>query len=361
MPALAVQRFVDRLARGKPLPSILLLGSDDYLRDLCRSKLVEAYLPEGARQWGVTRFSAAGDDFGRIFTQAQTRPMLSPCRVVFVEEIEAWEKLGDEAREELLRHLEEYLNDPAPFTVLVLEARALDQRMKLFKLLSEKAQVVALELGTKPEDRGEVVLLMTQQMARGLGAEFDRDAAEELVDLLDGELARICVEVEKLATYVGSQRRISRADVDALVVSAKKYSVWQLAEILAGGQRAQAIEFLDSLLREGEQPAALVGAMAWMYRKLIEAQELPALSAWQAAGRLGMRPESAELALRQSRRIPRAQLLAGLTALYEADSRLKSGSVDHRAVMEFLVARLTAAAAPRADRGWVEANNLAPR
>ncbi len=352
MPALAAQRFLDRIARGKPLPGILLLGSDDYLRDLCRSKLVEACLPEGSREWGVTRFSAAEDDFDRVFAQAQTRPMLSPGQVVFVEGVEAWEKLGDKTREELLHRLEEYLDDPAPFTALVLEARALDQRMKLFKLLSEKAQVVALELGTKPEDRGEVVLLMTQQMARGLGAEFDRDAAEELVDLLDGELGRIRVEVQKLATYVGSQRPISKDDVEALVVSAKKYSVWQLAEILAGGQRAQAIEFLDSLLREGEQPAALVGAMAWMYRKLIEAQELPALSAWQVAGRLGMRPESAEVALQQSRKIPRAQLLAGLAALYEADSRLKSGSVNQRAVMEFLVARLTAVA-PCADAGRV--------
>ncbi len=105
-----------------------------------------------------------------------------------------------------------------------------------------------------------------------------------------------------------------------------------------------ALEFLGSLLREGEQPAGLVGAMAWMYRKLIEAQELSAhLSGWQAARQLGMRPETAELALRQARRIPRDQLLNGLVALYEADSRLKSGAPNPRAILEFVIARLTGA------------------
>jgi len=40
-----------------------------------------------------------------------------------------------------------YLEDPAPFTVLVVEATGLDQRMKLGKLLAEKTLVVECGLG----------------------------------------------------------------------------------------------------------------------------------------------------------------------------------------------------------------------
>ena len=79
----------------------------------------------------------------------------------------------------------------------------------------------------------------------------------------------------------------------------------------------------------------------WMYRKLLEAQELgPRVSGGQAAGLLRMRAATAEMAVRQAQKIPRRQLVEGLRALYDADSRLKSGSADDRAVMEFLVARL---------------------
>jgi hypothetical protein len=85
--------------------------------------------------------------------------------------------------------------------------------------------------------------------------------------------------------------------------------------------------------------------MAWMYRKLIEAQEAPAgLNGWQAASRLRMRPEAAEIALRTARKMPREQLLAGLHVLYEADSELKGGVKERegRSVMEFMLTRLTA-------------------
>src|SRR5205823_13556862 len=65
-------------------------------------------------------------------------------------------------------------------------------------------------------------------------------------------------------------------------------------------------------------------------------------SSYQAAGRLGMRVATAELAMRHARKIPRRLLVEGLRALYDADSALKAGSTNDRAVMEFVVAQLTA-------------------
>ena len=110
---------------------------------------------------------------------------------------------------------------------------------------------------------------------------------------------------------------------------------------IVGIRRQHLLEFLDSLLREGEPLPQLLGALAWTYRRLLEAQELPAdIQGWQAASRLHMPTKKAEMAVRQSRKFPRTQLTAGLAALYEADSRLKSGGASQRAVMEFLVARL---------------------
>jgi DNA polymerase-3 subunit delta len=340
MPSLSLDRFLARLEQSKPISAVLLVGSDIYLRDLCRAKLVEACVPETAREWGLARFSAAETPLQRILQHARTRPMLASRQVIFVDEVEALERLGENAREAAVSMLAAYLGDPAPFTTLVLEADELDQRMKLFKLASELALVVEVELGRGDEAE------MTLRMAREFGVEIERDAAEQLAESLNGELGRVRMELEKLATYVGESKRITAADVTALVVAAKKYSVWELAEMLAERDGDRALIFLDSLLREGEEPAKIVGAMAWMYRKLIEAQELPEhLSGWKAARQLQVRvAATAELALRQARKIPRQQLLAGLVALYEADNRLKSGIRNPREVMEFLIARLIAPA-----------------
>jgi hypothetical protein len=58
-----------------------------------------------------------------------------------------------------------------------------------------------------------------------------------------------------------------------------------------------------------------------------------------------MRPEQAELALQNARKISKPRLLAGLHALRSADDRLKGGGAEPRTVMEFLVTQLTAAEA----------------
>jgi DNA polymerase-3 subunit delta len=345
MASVSPHELLVRLAKGKPIPGILLVGADSYLRDLCRSKLIDAYVAEGTRDWGVRKFSADDEDVSAILGQAQTMPMLAPQQVIFVSEVEAWERLGDDSRDSLVKQISEYLDNPAPFTVLVFEAAALDQRMRLAKLFAEKTVTVSVELSTDPAERARLAMPLSLEMAKELGATLEPDAAEELCDILNGELASIRTELEKLSAYVGERRKITRADVDLLVISARKYEVWDLADMLSARNPAQALEFLDRLLREGEAAPALLGALAWTYRKLLEAQELPAGTAgWQAASRLKMRPQAAELAVQQSRKFPKSQLTTGLAALYEADSRLKSGGTNQRAVMEFLVTQLASPA-----------------
>jgi DNA polymerase-3 subunit delta len=334
-----------RLAKGKPIPGLLLVGADAYLRDLCRAKLVDAYVAEGTRDWGVRKFSAEDDDISEILGQAQTMPMLAPHQVIFVSDVQAWERLGDDSRDSLVKQISEYLDNPAPFTALVFEAAALDQRMRLAKMFAEKTVTVSVELSTDPAERARLAVPLSLEMARELGATLDQDAAEELCDILNGELAAIRTEIEKLSSYAGERRKITRADVDLLVISARKYEVWDLAGMLAERQPAQALAFLDKLLRDGEPAPALLGALAWTFRKLLEAQELPAsTNGWQAASRLKMRSDAAERAVRQSRKFPKSQLTNGLAALYEADSRLKSGGTTQRAVMEFLVTQLASSA-----------------
>jgi len=351
MPELTPEQLFQLLAapawrKSKP-PCVVLAGEDAYLRDFSRKGIVNACFPDGAPEWAVVRASIREEGLERILSMAQSYPMLSPRQVIFALELEALEELEEKARDAAREKLEAYCDDPAPFTVLVLEAAALDQRTKLSKFLAEKAAVVSLDLKDDVRAKMQDAIPVIARMALEAGVEFEPEAAAQLADCLDGGLERIAPEVAKLAAHAGESRRVSAADVALLVPAAKRYTVWQLAEILASGERGRALVFLDGLLREGEEPVALVGAMAWMYRKLIEAQELPpGLNPYAAAGKLRMRPDTVALAQRQARALPRSMLLRGLSALAEADSRLKSGNRAPRAVLEFLIAELTSRPAP---------------
>lgn len=343
MAQVSAQGLLAQLEKGKAIPAILLLGDEPYLRDGCRAQLIDRYIPEAARTWAVSRYSAERGEIQAALEQAQTMAMLSPTQLVFLEDVEAIESLGEKKRDVAFDQLEDYLRNPAPFTVLVLEASALDQRMKLSKLLLEKALVVEVGLGDNPAKQQAVAAALAKNLAGEQGVEFENGAAEDLAELVSADLMRLKTEIDKLATYAGEKKFISRHDVSSLVISEKTTTVWEFADLLAARKPARALDFLERLLREGEEPLAMVGAMAWMYRKLIEASEVKgAVNGWQAARALGMPPERAEFAIQNARKITQPRLLSGLRALQQADDRLKGGG-DPRTIMEFLVTELTTA------------------
>jgi DNA polymerase-3 subunit delta len=343
MPPVSTDELLSRLKKSKPIPAILLLGEEPYLRDICRAQLIDQYVPEAARTWAVSRFSAERGDVQAALDQAQTLPMLSPQQVVFLEEAEAIEEFAEKKRDEAVKQLELYLADPAPFTVLVMEAAHLDQRMKLSKLLTEKSLVVNVGLGEDPDQRGAAAVALARSLAKEQGVEFERGAAEDLTECVAADLQRLKTEIEKLGTFAGQRKLIRREDVALMVISERAATVWEMADMIASRQGKRALDFLDRLLRDGEEPLQMLGAMAWMYRKLVEASEIKgAVNGWQAARALQMRPEQAELAVQNSRKISKPRLLAGMSAFQRADDRLKRGGEDSRAVMEFLIAELAA-------------------
>jgi DNA polymerase-3 subunit delta len=341
MAKLSTDEFLERLGKGKPVPAVLLLGDEPYLRDECRKQLIEKFVPDAARTWAVSRFSADNGETQAAADQAQTLPMLSPQQVVFLEDAETIEKLGEKARDEAVKALETYLENPAPFTILVIEASGLDQRMRLAKVLLEKALVVEVGLGENLDDRVAAAAALAKSLAKEQGIEFEKGAAEDLAEFVSGDLMRLKTEIDKLATYAGERKTVKRQDLTTLVISHKSATIWEVVDFLAARQPKKALEFFERLLRDGEEPVQMLGAMAWMYRKLLEATEVRAANGWQAARTLGMRPEQAELAMQSARRISKERLLAGMGALREADHRLKSGSKDPHSVMEFLVWELS--------------------
>ena len=343
MPPLTSHELLSRLKKGKPVPAILLLGAEPYLRDLCRAQLIDQYVAEAARTWAVSRFSAERGDIEAALDQAQTLPMLSPQQVVFLENSEAIEEFADKKREDAVELLQSYLADPAPFTVLVLEAAQLDQRMKLSKLLVEKSLVVTVGLGDDPNQRNAAAVALARSLAKEQGVEFEKGAAEDLAECVSADLQRLKTEIEKLATFAGERKTILLEDVASMVISERTTTVWEMADMIASRQGKRALDFLDRLLRSGEEPIFLLGGLLFMYRKLIEASEVKgAVNGWQAARALQMAPEKAELAVRNARKISQPRLLAGVRAFQLADNRLKGGSENPRAVMEFLIAELTA-------------------
>jgi DNA polymerase-3 subunit delta len=358
-------RLFQLIGKSEPVGAIVLVGTDPYLRDLCRNKVIEAYVPENLRDWALSRVDLDGEDWGELFQRAQTLPMMARCQVVIAtgaETIEIRSKAGADVeddedddtdssggegdeRKETLKALADYLDSPAPFTVIVFEVPKLDRRQRLYKILAEKALLVDLTLDAAAA-RG-----LAMEMAVELGTKLEPVAAALLAEMVNSEPARMRLEIEKMAAYSLGRPSITDADVRALCTTDKKNTVWEMTEMLATGRRAEALQFLSNLLREGEEPVGMIGALAWSYRKMIEARALPPqTNGFNAARVLKINPQAAEAAVRNAHRFAKADLLNGLVALGEADSQLKSRNPDTQAYMQFLVTRLASGASKAARR-----------
>jgi DNA polymerase-3 subunit delta len=285
---------------------------------------------EEAREFAVARFSLKRSPLEEVLAQARILPMLSPRHVVVVTDIDALTEAG-------LSALEDYLAVPVDSTVLVFEAARLDRRTRAARLLLDRCEVHEAE---SPDDWGAVAA--AARMADGLGVRLDRETAEELVFALGNDQGRLHGELRKLRAYAGPEAQVAPADVAAIVSSARQFSVFELADLLAERRRSDALARLRRLLEAGENPIGIVGLLAWLYRQLLVAQGMPKNTpVWKAAQALRAPRSRVEALVRQAQRFSRQQLSAGLAALCEADVSLKSSPASQEAVLEMLIVRLT--------------------
>ena len=113
MADISAEKIIERLNAGKPVAAIVLYGSDTYLRKMCRNKIIEACVPEAAREWALARIAVQQTGWDEVLQRAQTMPMLAKRQVIIVEGVESLEKAGEKTREEVVGALEKYFESPA--------------------------------------------------------------------------------------------------------------------------------------------------------------------------------------------------------------------------------------------------------
>ena len=70
-----LEQFKDRVEKGKPIPALLLLGDEPYLRDACRASLIQKFVPEVRPYLGGLAFFR-----GSRRNAGGARPMPDACR-----------------------------------------------------------------------------------------------------------------------------------------------------------------------------------------------------------------------------------------------------------------------------------------
>ena len=342
-------QFLSRVKGNSP-PAALLLGPEGYQRRRIKQALTAA-VPAGA----MTEHDLSETALAEILDDARSLSLFASDRLIWVvngeaalprgrsdDDGETAEGAGDPSP------LAAYLRDPTPGVTLIFEAIRHDfegddkrKQERVRKFFAAIPDVVELRRFPPHEAR-----LETESLVKQAGFRMDAAALDLLVEALGADVARIAVEIEKLALFAGN-RTIGVDQVTELVPDARTTTIFALVNALGRRDRARSLEILDTLTKEGEYLPLALAFLSTQFRMALVAREAGLKSAQQIQGhfsRMGvpMWGSRAEQVYQTVAKFSKTQLQAAMKLIFHADRGLRDARPDDRVVMERLVLELTA-------------------
>ncbi len=248
-----LRKLQQSLEKKSPGPLYLLFGEEPYLLRESLSLLKTKALSEGAQDFNYDQFFASEVKAAQVRDTVEMLPMMCSRRVVVYRDVHHLK----EADWSVLMPL---LERPVESCTLLMTAEKIDKRKKQFKKIDEQGVLVELKRPYDNQLPGWI-----DYIAYNNGLEISREAVSLIQQLVGASLSEINSEMGKLAIYLGARTRVEAEDVLAVVSQTKMDTVFDLANAIGRGDRAQALQSLANLLEQGQNE---VGALALIARHM---------------------------------------------------------------------------------------------
>jgi DNA polymerase III subunit delta len=320
------------------IPVTLLKGDDEVvLRDAVRL-LVDELVGDEDRSLVVEELDVGSvDDDGRdpllaLVDAAQTPPFLTEHRVVLGRITEKRE------RAELVQPLVDYLVDPLPSTLLVLEWR-LGKIPK--SLLEAVMRVGGAQVDTSP---GRKVGEWVAEHLSEAGLKVDAEGRSRLVTWVGDEPSRLLGLIDLLRSTYGAGPKISLAEIEPFLGDDGGVPPWDLTDAIDRGDRTTALDLLQRMIGQGERhPFQVLSTLHSHFARMLRLDGADVAGEKEAAELLGMKGSTfpAKKAMGQARRLGHERIVKAVDLLAQADLDLRGGKAwPNHLVLEVLVARL---------------------
>jgi DNA polymerase-3 subunit delta len=210
----------------------------------------------------------------------------------------------------------------------------IDQRKKFFAELKKRDALVEFK---RPYENQLPAFIRQEAEARG--KRMDSDAAAMLAALSGSGLRELSSQVDKLCAFVGERERITARDVKEAGSDTRIDSVFEFPNALGSRDIPRALRVLTTILRDGESPIMLVGAIARHFRQLWSIRQLltKRMPAADVQRSTGVAPFFFKGMSEQASKFDNDDYRQIFQQLHEADLALKGGGDTAEGVMIRLV------------------------
>ena len=220
-----------QIASGCLEPVYFFQGPESWLKEELATQLKTSLFPSESEA-ALNTIVLYGQDvtLGDIVSATSEYPMFTEKKLVIVRQFDKLKKGGSK---EQVQHQEEsfvrYLDNPASFAVLVLDAEELDKKEL------DKAPYKYLKPFRHDFPAVKHPDIFASERARAAGWDFEPDAIKAFAAYIEPSARQICQELEKLTLYAADkrpERRITLDDVCDCVGISRKYNVFELEKAL---------------------------------------------------------------------------------------------------------------------------------
>ncbi len=249
---------------GKPPPEaamVLIFGADRGQVSELAAKTVTAVADDVNDPFRVAELTLAAiqDDPALLNDEARAMSLTGGRRAVRVRG----------AADALTKHLKDYLDDPSPDAVIVLEAGELQARSSLRKLAESHKRGAAIACY---RDEGAGLSALIKEVLGANQVQIAPDAMRYVASQLGADRQASRNALEKLALYAGAGSSVSLEDAQAVVGDVAESTMDELTQAVASGNAGAAQKLLQRLYGEGTATVAILRALARHFGRLAEAR-----------------------------------------------------------------------------------------
>ena len=208
-----------------------------------------------------------------------------------------------------------YIDNPNKDNILVIITDKLDK--KIDKEIGSKVNKLKSEINIK-----DVINDNLEDY------KMDNFTISYLINYCMNDNDKIITELEKLKAYKLEEKEITKDDIDLLVEKTISNNIFDLSDAIIKKDKRNSIEIYNNIINKGTDTASIIGLVGSTYILYLQCKILfkDGKNKDSIAEYLGIHPYRVSLALEQSTRYSREDLMNILKELFNLDYQFKIGN-----------------------------------
>ena len=236
------------------------------------------------------------------------------------------------SNKDIINRLNDYIEQISSSTHVLIVEPKMDKRSVLYKSIKREGLVTEF---SEPKEYELASWVAREVDARG--GKISKSDAQFLVDRGGAQQMLLASEMDKLVSY---NETVDRDMITLLVEQSINDTIFELLDAVSAGNNKRVMQLYDNLRSNKEQPIYILTMISWQMHILIATHLSGSAPDSVAAKLAGSSPYVIGKARRVVRGLSKQQLATMAKLIADADTALKTQSIDQDQAVKTLILRL---------------------